>query len=423
MWGLRNSELNCGVVNHPRGITLNFFYLIAVIYFFFNSVFLPLGLLYTTILAPVFYVWLLYKRENFVATKFLFVALPFTLLPLIFNRDVDYFIFFRSVVLYFLLYITIYAATIRIKIIKNPHLLFRKLINLNFIFCIMAIVSLMTPYAEAFWTVGTITQGVDETARLSLFTYEPSYYATLMVPLVCYSIVYFLHKTDKIRFRYLLFSLLPFALTASLGVISGMLIAVGLTSVFKSRQFRPVQLATMALLVFVTAILLFTVMGDDLIIRIQNVFLGYDTSFSARTDQSNHVAMQIMDASSWFWGAGFGQSKLLATGFFDEYWFGLDVNRLTNVVAATAAEFGILGLIFRFFVEFWFFFRTRVYASYFRLILFLFAFIYQFTGSFTTNIAEYMIWIFAFIPVFHELETCHFNVRRTGLNNVIKNVL
>ncbi|MBC7536218.1 MAG: hypothetical protein H7258_11050, partial [Ferruginibacter sp.] len=50
------------------------------------------------------------------------------------------------------------------------------------------------------------------------------------------------------------------------------------------------------------------------------------------------------------------------------------------------------------------FFYTKVWTNYFRLLLFIFIFIYQFTGSFVTNIAEYVIWILAFTNVFVEFD-------------------
>ena len=74
-------------------------------------------------------------------------------------------------------------------------------------------------------------------------------------------------------------------------------------------------------------------------------------------------------------GSGFGQAKELAVEFFDEFWFGLDVDRLTNVVAATFAEFGVLGIVLRFALELFLFFRTRVFRSHFRMTLFWFAFV------------------------------------------------
>ncbi len=73
-------------------------------------------------------------------------------------------------------------------------------------------------------------------------------------------------------------------------------------------------------------------------------------------------------------------------------------------MAETLAIFGILGAIGRLALELYLFFRTKVYANYYQLALFLFVFIYQFTRSFITNIVEYVIWILAFSNVFKQFD-------------------
>jgi len=51
-------------IDHP--LSINRYMPIAVLYFFFNSFMLPQGLLYTTILTPLFLIWLLkYPSLNY----------------------------------------------------------------------------------------------------------------------------------------------------------------------------------------------------------------------------------------------------------------------------------------------------------------------------------------------------------------------
>jgi hypothetical protein len=51
------------------------------------------------------------------------------------------------------------------------------------------------------------------------------------------------------------------------------------------------------------------------------------------------------------------------------------------------------------------YFKTRVYNNYYRQALFLFIFIYQFTGSNIVSINEYVIWVLAFATTqFHEFD-------------------
>src|SRR5829696_4987303 len=71
---------------------------------------------------------------------------------------------------------------------------------------------------------------------------------------------------------------------------------------------------------------------------------------------------------------------------------------IPNNIGDILANYGILGVIIKLSLEIYSFFKTRTYMNYYRLALFLFVFIYQFAGSFITNITEYVLWIMAFYP-------------------------
>ena len=77
---------------------------------------------------------------------------------------------------------------------------------------------------------------------------------------------------------------------------------------------------------------------------------------------------------------------------------------IPNAVAETFAVYGIAGLLIRFGLEWYLFFRTKPYRNYYRLGLFIYIFVYQFTGSYLFNIAEYLIWALAFSQVFEEFD-------------------
>ena len=66
--------------------------------------------------------------------------------------------------------------------------------------------------------------------------------------------------------------------------------------------------------------------------------------------------------------------------------------------------YGIYGLVFKLFLEIYFFFKTRIYSNLYAMALFMFIFIYQFTGSFVTNVAELGIWAVVFGTRFIEFE-------------------
>jgi len=72
---------------------------IAVLYFFFNSFMLPQGLLYTTILTPLFLIWLLkYPSLNYLYYFFI-VTIPFALIHFVQGVHAAYYA--RSYVLLF----------------------------------------------------------------------------------------------------------------------------------------------------------------------------------------------------------------------------------------------------------------------------------------------------------------------------------
>lgn len=402
-------------VNVSRlGRTPPYFLGIAIIYFFFNSTLLPHGLLYTTILAPFFYFWLLLKKEQWVATRYLLIAAPFFTFSIFFNSAADIHVAIQSFTLYFLIYITVYAAAHVVSHDSRQRIVFIRLIRLNFFFCIFAVGALWTPLADVLWSYATVTAGVSEYPRLKLLTYEPSYYSTLLVPLAAYSVTCLMYQIGDNRYRNFLYILIPLVFSFSFGVLSGLLIAISIATFFKLRTIQFGYILGAVVLLALASIFFMLNPDNIAVVRLTNILLGTDSSGAVRTTQSNWVAWQIMDTTSIFWGAGFGQAKLFATSFFDEYWLGLDINRITNAVAGTAAEFGVFGLLLRFFLEFLLFFRTKVYNSHFRFTLFLFAFIYQFTGSFTTNVAEYIIWLYAFIPAFQEMENSTSRFRKSA---------
>ena len=134
--------------------------------------------------------------------------------------------------------------------------------------------------------------------------------------------------------------------------------------------------------------------------RITNVLSGKDISFRGRTFDSFYLGWQIATQKSIWFGCGFGQVKEIGTDIFNTFYntsiYTADSVGIPNAMGDTLATLGIAGVFLRFFLEIFFFFKTKVYSNYYRLSLFAFIFIYQFTGSFITNIAEYSIWIIAF---------------------------
>ena len=139
--------------------------------------------------------------------------------------------------------------------------------------------------------------------------------------------------------------------------------------------------------------------------RLANVLGGRDTSFKGRTYDAFYLGRKVAEMKSIFFGSGLGQTKVLGMELWKKYYannFTINEVAIPNAMGETLAIFGLAGISIRLTLQVFFFFQTKVFSNYYRLVLFIFVFIYQFTGSFIYNVAEYVIWILAFTNVFEE---------------------
>jgi len=391
---------------------INKFLPAALLYFFINPLGLPFGLSWMVLLAPLLYAWILLKRKQEVVLPFLVVLFPFIFVHTVFT-GVDLKVYGVSLIYFTMVYIFCQAFYTFLKECRDPEPIFQKILVINLIFCVVGIVLYFTPWDYFLWSVQNLTSGIDNYRRFSLFTYEPSIYATIFVPvLFFYTLQYFLRQ-NKIRTTWLLLMLiLPLVLSFSIGVIGGGLLALGITVLVYPRQLlvkrRVVNaiISTGAMVLSVLFVLVFFFRSNTLFIRIANIFAGSDTSARGRTADSYILAKKILEEKNEWWGVGLGQVKLIGHDIVAGYY--LYVRDFTatipNVMADTWAVFGWWGIILRLGTEISLFFYTKVWTNYYRLMLFIFMFIYQFTGSFLTNLAEYVIWILAFTNAFPQFD-------------------
>jgi hypothetical protein len=394
---------------------VNKYFPFAFIYFFINTLGLPLGLTYTAILSPFFYWWVTIKRKQEILLPFLGAILLFAVIH--FNNGVDQASYIISLLNILVVYIFCQAAYTFFKSCKNFDHIYWRLFVINFILCILAVPLYFTAYKNILWIEQYLTEGVNNFLRLKLFTYEASYYATLFTPLFFFFFLQVILKQNKQSVWKLLPMLfLPYLLSFSLGVISSVLVAITLTYLFYfkklTRRKRVINIIFLgaSAAIFLTVILLVFFPGNALFLRIENIFAGEDSSGRGRTFEAFILADKMLSEKSYVWGIGIGQIKILGSEIIrDFYVYPLDYNVFTipNAVAETWAIFGWVGLILRILMEVVLFFYTRTWTNYYRLLLFLFIFLYQFTGSFITNLAEYVIWILAFTNAFPQ-----FDVRR-----------
>jgi hypothetical protein len=422
--GKRGLSGDIGILKRRIDMRINKYLPFAIIFFFFNSLSLPRGLTYTTILSPLFYWWVIKTRKQEIILPFFVCLVPFIVMHIILGVNFQaYSISFLNLLS---AYIFCQAFYTFLKECRDKESIFRNLLIINFIFCLVAVVLYFTPYYSVLWLQQFLTKGVDEFRRLKLFTYEPSYYATLFTPLFFFYFLQIILEQNRFSLRLLLpLVVLPFLLSFSLGVISSVLLAIIIayllnfkTFTRKKRVLKAVMLVS-ALCFFALGMLFLFFPGNALFTRLGNVFSGQDLSGRGRTSDSFIIANKLLDEKSHAWGIGLGQVKILGADIIRDYYqYTLDYNIISipNAAAETLAMFGWIGFSLRLLIELFFFVYTRVWINYFRLLLFIFIFIYQFTGSFITNLAEYVVWILAFTNAFPQFDVMH-SARKKAASN------
>ncbi len=382
----------------------------AYMYFFFNSAGLAGGLLYTNLLTPFFYLWLLFKKKQPVLLPFLAILIPFDLVHL--YNGVDLKTFLVSNGLFISTYIFVVSFSYFIRYYAQTEVIFRKLLVANFIFTIVACIVYFTPYRPLLWYMNKFTQSVEGFYRLSLLTFEASYYSLLFAPIAIYYLLKVMFKQNTTPAIYILvLVLVPLLLSLSMGVIGAMVISFAslyvlyFKKLFYRKSFFYALFISVSVVIAGFIILAVFFPENPVFIRLYNIFYGIDTSTKGRTSDSFMLAGMVAREKSIWFGAGLGQVKVLAyiiVQKYFNYWGELEVVRIPNAVAETYAIFGIFGLLIRFGTIFYLFFKTKVLGNYYCTALFVFVFVYQFTGSYITNIVEYVIWVLAFSGGFHQ---------------------
>lgn len=391
------------------------------IYFFFNILFLPEGLLYTLLLSPLIWVYCFRKTKHIIEVKMLMAFLPFIVFH--FLNGVEYKSYFISFTLIYLTIVFVFGAYYWINNNHRLQSFFSLITTANFGFTVLAIILFFTPLAGLLWTFRDLTTNIESYPRLQMLTYEPSYYSTLLAPLVLYYLSRIMTAASSLSnsVSHLFILLVPLVLSFSLGVIACIAISLVLFGFIAFNQVRKSTSLFRFYLILVVGVisllvLLFVFIPDNpLSQRLGDMFSGRDTSAKGRTFEAMYLAWQIASEKSLWFGVGPGQLKIVGEPIIRSFYnYSVDdiaVVRIPSAVGETLAVFGVLGVILRFFLEVYLFFKTRTYTNVFRLLVFLYIFIYQFTGSFITNIAEYVLWVFAFSQVFQEMNFSKLNPR------------
>lgn len=377
---------------------------IAYVYFFVNSLGLPFGMLYTTILAPLFALSLLrdYGRHM---VGFIVLLMPFFLVQLTLGIDLE--VYLRSAVLLFTAFV--FGLVVH-RFAQNAQALegvFQSIIRACFFFTLMAIVLYPTPLSEYLWRTEAITLNIANIRRLILFTYEASYLSTMIVPLWFYAFFKWVYNGSRNNLLQLGMITLPLVLAFSFGVISTIAIVLTFVILFNFRTMLSKPHVRNLVVVVLALGIIVVVTPNPFSTRLTSVLEGADNSGNIRVAGSMELADKIASRKSEWWGVGLGHIKVDGESVIRNEWKikQTETVRLPNTMAEYVASMGWVGLCLRLVLTMVLFFYSRVARNNFQLALFLFMLIYQFTGSFMTNVAEAVIWALAARHVFTEMDS------------------
>jgi len=389
---------------------------IACVYFFFNSFLLPDGLLYTILLSPIFLVWLRLHKVPIGRYAFIYFLCWLPLLVIHYAYGISLPDYLKSSVLYFTVFL--FAVTVHTYFRHYSFTyesIMEKVLKLNFLFVIVAVFLLVADKKDILWSVTDISEGVSDFPRLRMLTYEPSYYSLLLIPSLLYYFQYIFYRNISRRQWVLLITvLISLGLSLSYGAIFISMLSLGLFVLFnflsglRRQQNKRFILFLGILFVLAVTLVLGLFSNSGFVLRILNIFDGNDSSINNRSSQAYFLALSIADLKSQIFGVGPGQLKLLGQDLISTvYSFATDeatgqtgTARIPSSMAETLAIFGYLGFFLKIAFELYLFRKTRVKRSSFRFCLFIFMFIYQFVGSFSTNIVEIFFWVLAFSGAF-----------------------
>jgi len=399
------------------GSTYHHFFPFFVLYFFFNIVFLPAGLLYTSLLAPLFLYWLFKKQR--LSSLMIWSLLLLVPIPFHFFTGIDHRTYLTSTALVIASWIFLFTALEAVRSARDGlESLFVKILTVNSILLVIALLILpFPPLRDFMWDSEPMSKNLMAFPRLKLLAYEPSHYALLLAPVF----LFFLLKiiTGHSAHPLLLASGIgiPLILSFSFGVMGALFLAT-LTGVIIYKKKLPhhswkMVIYSLAFILALTGAVWFFWPSNPFFMRMENIFTGTDSSSKGRLVHSFMFAKDLVIQHQAWMGVGPGQVKILAhdliVNFYRYSGEYAEVVRIPNSMGEMLAIYGIYGFLLKIIFEVYFFFRLKIYRNLFSLVLFIFIFIYQFTGSFLVNAAEIGTWAIVFNSRFTRFEIDRIN--------------
>lgn len=372
---------------------------VAALYLYFNSYFLPHGLLLTHFLTPLWLLWLALNRWRWLLVTAL-VLTPFIVAHLVNGIDDP-----EQYVISLGLLLTSIVFGLRVAAWVRQHDeaidVLRWMAISAFAVSLIAIPLLATPWAELLWSYDNVSANIYRIPRLTFLTYEASYLSTLLVPVWAWAFLRWVDRPDGAQLGWLLMASLPLVLSFSLGILSVLGLGAALILLRRARWvLRRAALAGPAAAALIALIVL-VVTPNPLSQRLVNLLEGSDTSGNSRTYVSLQLGVEVAALRDEWWGAGLGQTKVIASEIIraPQHILKGQTPRLPNATAETIATFGWIGLGVRLALQLWLFFGARVWRNDWQLLCFVVPFVFQFAGSYLGNIAEYVLWALAAQPL------------------------
>lgn len=359
--------------------------------------FLPNGLMFTSMLSPILYIWLLLKGRRFVLEIFFAFLFPFLFMNMI--DGIIWKDFGITATMLMTVYVVAYAMGVALQEMRHLHELIRALIWINLAVALLGLLVRFTSYDLLMWQDPAVSGLSLE--RFRGFDSEPAHFVRLMMPLTTYAYWQFVGRRSIGNVMRALAVLVPLLMALSYGGIGVLVLALTVTHIVRGRGFRRVAWTGGIALVILLG---FFILPEHSSVRerVMHIASGTDSSTNQRTAVAYLAGYKMAQHKDLWFGVGLGAGKE-ETGVQAGNAAGISKNRVNAVVADTLGEMGIIGLLLRFGLEIFFFVRTRPYRSTYRLTLFIWMFCMQFMASYLSDLEEYVIWIMAFSPVLDTL--------------------
>jgi hypothetical protein len=366
--------------------------------------------LFTAILSPLFLYFLFKERDLKSLLSYailLIIPIPFHLLN---GIEISSYLFSSALLLtaWIFLFTSIHAIK---KLNTELEKMFKVIISINSLLVMAALVILpFAAWRSLMWYSIPISPNISPFPRLDMFAYEPSHYALLLAPVFMFFLIKAISGNLKHAYLYVIASVVPLILSISFGVVAAFIIALLITVIINHRRFpeRLLKAWSYGMLSAIVTFMIVVIIWPENAIwqRILNIFSGADTSARGRLHNSFMFAWDLVNQNNMLFGVGPGQVKVLAhdliINFYKYTGEYAEVVRIPNSMGEMLATYGLFGFILKIFFEIYFFVKTKVYNNVYALALFIFIFIYQFTGSFLVNAAELGTWalVYCFRPDF-----------------------